>query len=115
MSESDCLFCKIVASEIPSEKVLDNDVAFAFRDIQPAAPTHVLVIPKRHVASAHALSAADAEELAGIFELTRQVADQEGIADGYRVVTNVGAGAGQSVFHLHFHVLGGRSLTWPPG
>lgn len=115
MSQSDCLFCKIVAGEIPSEKVLDSDGAFAFRDINPGAPTHVLVIPKRHVASIHDLQQADADELADVFDVIRKVAEQEGVADAYRVVTNVGAKAGQSVWHLHFHVLGGRPLTWPPG
>lgn len=115
LSKSDCLFCKIVAGEIPSEKVLETDGAFAFRDINPAAPTHVLVISKRHVASIHDLQQADADELAEVFDVIRRVAEQEGVADAYRVVTNVGAKAGQSVFHLHFHVLGGRPLTWPPG
>jgi histidine triad (HIT) family protein len=95
--------------------VLETDTALAFRDINPGAPTHVLVIPKRHVASIHDLGANDGDELAEVFEVVRQVAEQEGVADGYRVVTNVGASAGQSVFHLHFHVLGGRPLEWPPG
>lgn len=115
MSQSDCLFCKIVAGAIPSDKVLETDEVLSFRDINPEAPTHVLVIPKRHVASIHELREADADELAKIFAVIRKVAEQEGVGDGYRVVTNVGATAGQSVFHLHFHVLGGRSLTWPPG
>ena len=112
---SDCLFCKIVGGEIPSEKVVETSDALAFRDINPAAPTHVLVIPKRHVASVHELTTGDGEELAGIFDVVRRVAEQEGVAEGYRVVTNRGAKAGQSVFHLHFHVLGGRPLEWPPG
>ncbi|HWC14998.1 MAG TPA: histidine triad nucleotide-binding protein [Actinomycetota bacterium] len=115
MSESDCLFCKIVAGEVPTDKVLENESALAFRDIDPAAPTHVLVIPKRHVASANELTPDDAAELAGMFQLIQGVAQQEGVAGGYRVVTNVGGPAGQSVLHLHFHVLGGRSLSWPPG
>jgi histidine triad (HIT) family protein len=115
LSQSDCLFCKIVAGEIPSEKVLETDTAFAFRDINPAAPTHVLVIPKRHVASVHELGEGDAEELADLFDVMKQVAEAEGVAEGYRIVTNKGAAAGQSVFHLHFHVLGGRPLSWPPG
>ncbi|MEA2451666.1 MAG: histidine triad family protein [Actinomycetota bacterium] len=112
---SDCLFCKIVEGDIPSDKVLETSAALAFRDINPGAPTHVLVIPKRHVASIHDLETTDADELAAVFEAIRQVAELEGVADGYRVVTNVGATAGQSVFHLHFHVLGGRPLEWPPG
>jgi histidine triad (HIT) family protein len=104
-----------VAGEIPSEKVLESEGAFAFRDINPGAPTHVLVIPKRHVASVHDLTLGDGDEVAELFDVVAKVAEQEGIADGYRVVTNVGAKAGQSVFHLHLHVLGGRPLEWPPG
>jgi histidine triad (HIT) family protein len=113
--QADCLFCKIVAGEIPSDKVLETDDVLAFRDINPGAPTHVLVIPKRHVASVHELERSDAEEVASLFDAIKQVAEQEGVRDGYRVVTNVGADAGQSVFHLHLHVLGGRPLSWPPG
>ena len=112
---ADCLFCKIVAGEIPSEKVLETDAVLAFRDINPGAPTHVLVIPKAHVPSAHELTRDHAGLLAEIFEVSTRVADQEGVAEGYRVVTNVGAKAGQSVFHIHFHVLGGRPFEWPPG
>ncbi len=115
MSESDCLFCKIVSGDVPSDKVLETETAFAFRDINPGAPTHVLVIPKRHVASAHELTDSDAAELSDLFDAMKRAAEQEGVADGYRIVTNVGGKAGQSVFHLHFHVLGGRPLTWPPG
>ena len=115
MSGSECLFCKIVAGEIPSDKVVETDTALAFRDINPGAPTHILVIPKRHVASVHELGSGDGDELADVFGVVQEVAEREGIADGYRVVTNVGAKAGQSVFHLHFHVLGGRPLEWPPG
>ena len=115
MSQPDCLFCKIVAGTIPSDKVLETDEVLSFRDINPEAPTHVLVIPKRHVASIHELREADADEEAKLFDAIRKVAEQEGVGDGYRVVTNVGTTAGQSVFHLHFHVLGGRPLTWPPG
>ena len=111
----DCLFCKIVLGQIPSEKVLETDATLAFRDINPAAPTHILVIPKTHVASVHELTSAHTAELEDIFTTIRQVAAQEGIGDAYRVVSNIGAGAGQSVFHLHFHVLGGRPLGWPPG
>ena len=115
MTEADCLFCKIVAGDIPSEKVLETDGVLAFRDINPGAPTHVLVIPKQHVASVHDLTADHADILSEMVGVMARVADQEGVADGYRVVTNVGAKAGQSVFHLHWHVLGGRSLSWPPG
>ena len=115
LSESDCLFCKIIAREIPSETVLETENVYAFRDINPGAPTHVLVIPKQHIASAHDLGRQRSDLLGEMFEVIAQVADRDSIADGYRVVTNVGAAAGQSVFHLHVHVLGGRQLSWPPG
>lgn len=116
LSQSDdCLFCKIVAGEIPSEKVTETDGVFAFRDINPGAPTHVLVIPKDHIASAHEMTRVHAGLLGEVFEVIAEVATQEGVGDGYRVVTNNGAKAGQSVFHVHFHVLGGRPLEWPPG
>ena len=111
----DCLFCKIVAGEIPSTQVASTETVYAFRDINPAAPTHVLVIPKAHIVSAAELDAEHAELLTEIFQVGQQVATQEGIGDAYRLVSNVGAGAGQSVFHLHFHVIGGRELSWPPG
>ena len=112
---ADCLFCKIVVGDIPSEKVIETDGVLAFRDINPGAPTHVLVIPKAHVASAHVLTRAHDALLGEVFEVIAKVATQEGVGDGYRVVTNNGAPAGQSVFHLHFHVVGGRPLGWPPG
>jgi histidine triad (HIT) family protein len=111
----DCLFCKIVAGEIPSTKVASTEGVYAFRDINPAAPTHVLVIPKAHIASAADLGPEHAELLTEIFQVGQRVATEEGIGDAYRLVSNVGAGAGQSVFHLHFHVIGGRDLSWPPG
>jgi histidine triad (HIT) family protein len=110
----DCIFCKIVAGEIPSDKVMDTDLSYAFRDINPAAPTHVLVIPKRHVASIHEVTTDDNDEMGDLFDVVRRVAEQEGVSDGYRVVANVGANAGQSVFHLHLHVMGGRIMEWPP-
>ena len=110
---ADCLFCSIAAGDIPSDVVLETDDVIAFNDINPAAPTHVLVIPKRHVASAAELEADDASLLSALFDAAAQVGrDLEG---GWRLVTNVGPDAGQSVFHLHFHVLGGRRLGWPPG
>jgi histidine triad (HIT) family protein len=112
---TDCLFCKIVAKEIESKIVLETDDVLAFEDINPAAPTHVLVIPKKHVASSHELRAADGDLLGKLFEAIASVAEKSGTADGYRVVTNVGPTAGQSVFHLHMHVIGGRQLSWPPG
>jgi histidine triad (HIT) family protein len=112
--EPDCLFCKIAAGEIASERVYEDDAVVVFRDINPKAPTHVLAIPRRHIASAANLTDADAELLAAIFGALRHVAEEGGLR-GYRIVTNVGAESGQSVFHLHFHLLGGRSMTWPPG
>jgi histidine triad (HIT) family protein len=114
-AEADCLFCRIVAGAIPSDRVYEDDETVAFRDIAPQAPTHVLVIPRRHVADAHALTDADDALLGRLFAAARRVADDADLADGYRVVTNVGEDAGQSVNHLHLHVLGGRSMTWPPG
>lgn len=121
MSEhDDCLFCRILAGELPSDQVAENEVAVAFRDINPRAPVHVLVVTRRHLASAHELTPDDQEDLSAAFALAREVAEQEGIADGYRVATNVGTGGGQMIFHLHFHVLGGRQLGHvdsgqPPG
>jgi histidine triad (HIT) family protein len=114
-AEAHCLFCRIVAGEIQSDRVLEDDEVIAFRDIAPQAPTHVLVIPRRHVADAHALTDADDALLGRLFATARRVADDAGLADGYRVVTNVGDAAGQSVPHLHLHVLGGRRMGWPPG
>ena len=113
--DPDCLFCRIVAGEVPSDRVHDDDDVIAFRDIAPRAPTHVLVIPRRHIADADALTDGDSELLAKLFAVTRRVAAAEGLDRGYRVVTNVGPEAGQTVFHLHLHVLGGRPLGWPPG
>lgn len=110
MADSDCLFCKIVAGEVPSDRVAADDGVIAFRDIAPRAPVHVLVVPERHVASAHDLTDDDAGLLARCFRLARTVAEQEGTAEGYRVTTNVGSMGGQAVSHLHFHVLGGRQL-----
>lgn len=113
---SDCLFCKIVAGEIPSEKVLETDRVLAFRDIQPQAPTHVLVIPKEHVTNAADLTTDHAALLADVFTAANDVAAQEGVAEsGYRLVFNVGDDALNSVPHLHLHVVGGRRLGWPPG
>ncbi len=115
MADSDCLFCRIAGGEIPSEKVYANDEVLAFRDIQPRAPTHLLVIPRRHVGSAHDLTDADGELLGRLFSVMRRLADDAGLGSGYRIVTNVGPDAGQSVEHLHFHLLGGRHMSWPPG
>ena len=113
---SDCLFCAIAAGDIPADLVHADDEIVAFRDITPQAPVHVLVIPRAHHANAAALAAADAALAGRLLEVAGTIAAQEGIADsGYRLVTNTGEGAGQSVHHVHVHVLGGRDLTWPPG
>ncbi|MFC3818067.1 HIT domain-containing protein [Planomonospora venezuelensis] len=116
MSEADCLFCRIVAEEIPAEIVHETGRTLAFRDIDPKAPTHVLVIPKDHYPDAAALAAADHGLADEVIKAAHAVAEQEGIAgSGYRLVFNTGAQAGQTVFHVHGHVLGGRGLSWPPG
>ena len=111
----DCLFCSIIAGDIQSNKVAETELSYAFRDISPAAPTHVLVIPKRHVPDVVALAEASAEELQDVFQLAGVVATQEQLTDGYRMVANTGPAAQQTVFHAHVHVLGGRDFTWPPG
>lgn len=116
MSEHDCLFCKVVAGEIPADIVFESDSAIAFRDINPQAPTHVLVIPRRHISTINDLEADDRELVGDLYLAARSIAAEEGIAEsGYRAVMNCNKGAGQSVFHIHLHVLGGRGLTWPPG
>jgi len=113
---SDCLFCAIASGGIPADVVYSDADVVAFRDIAPQAPVHVLVIPRVHHATAAALAASDAALAGRLLDVAGAVAAQEGVADsGYRVVTNTGEGAGQSVAHVHFHVLGGRDLTWPPG
>lgn len=113
---SDCLFCKIVAGEIPAELVHEEETLLAFRDISPQAPTHVLIIPRRHIATINDLSESDTDDIGRLFLAAAQIARAEGIAeDGYRVTMNCNAGAGQTVFHVHLHMLGGRQMTWPPG
>ncbi len=111
----DCLFCKILAGEIPSDRVYEDDDVVAFRDINPCAPTHVLVIPRKHIATALAAEPGDAALLGKLMLAANEVARREGIEDGVRYVMNVNAGAGQDVFHIHLHVVGGRGLSWPPG
>jgi histidine triad (HIT) family protein len=113
---SDCLFCKILAGDVPSTEVASSEGTYAFRDINPGAPTHVLVIPRRHIESAATVTAADAGTLAEMIATAQEVARNEGIAEsGYRLVFNVGDDALNSVPHLHLHVLGGKRLGWPPG
>lgn len=111
----DCLFCRFVSGEITPDTVYDDEHVLAFRDINPQAPTHVLIIPKKHTKDVSTVEAGDGAMLAAITTAARIIADQEGLSGGYRLVANVGADAGQSVFHLHVHMLGGRSLAWPPG
>ncbi|MGA2387748.1 MAG: histidine triad nucleotide-binding protein [Candidatus Sulfotelmatobacter sp.] len=113
--KSDCLFCRIIGGEIPAKKVYENDHVFAFEDIHPQAPTHVLIIPKRHFAGLKEAQEEDAETIGRCHLAAAEIARQRKIEQGYRTVLNVGPGAGQSVFHLHVHLLGGRSLAWPPG
>lgn len=112
---SDCLFCKFVSGEIPPDVVHASETTLAFRDINPQAPTHVLVVPKAHHANAEALAAADPQLMADVIGAAAAVAELEGLGEGYRLVFNTGAQAGQTVFHVHCHVLGGRPMTWPPG
>jgi histidine triad (HIT) family protein len=112
----DCIFCKIIAGEIPSKKVYEDEQCYAFYDIEPAAPTHVLVIPKKHITSLAQLDEADAPLAGDLLLAIKKIAAQLGLdKDGYRVVNNIGEQGGQTVFHLHFHLLGGRELSWPPG
>jgi histidine triad (HIT) family protein len=116
MTNGECLFCRIVAGEIPATIVHDDELVLAFRDINPMAPTHILVIPRRHIASAADLTEEDGPLLGRLFSVATALARQEGVgASGFRLVTNVGPDAGQSVDHLHLHLLGGRKLAWPPG
>lgn len=110
-----CLFCKIVAGEIPSTKVYEDDSVLAFRDIDPQAPFHAVIVPKTHIASPADITAENSNVIAHIYEVIAKIARQEKLANGFRVVTNCGEEGGQTVGHLHFHLLAGRNLGWPPG
>jgi len=111
-----CLFCRIVAGEVPSTQVAADDTVVAIRDISPRAPTHVLLMPRDHIASAAELTDADGDLVGHIFAMAADIAREEGIAEGgYRIVTNIGEWGGQTVDHLHFHLMGGRAFSWPPG
>ncbi len=112
---SDCIFCKIAAGEIPSNKVYEDDACLAFYDLSPQAPVHFLVIPKEHISSVAALTTENCAVVGHIYEVIAKVTAELGLDKGFRVVTNCGEDGGQTVGHLHFHVLGGRSLAWPPG
>ena len=112
--QADCLFCRIAAGEVSSDRVFEDESVIVFRDIAPKAPTHVLAIPRRHLDSVADLTDADRDLLAALFSAMRRVATDGGL-EAYRIISNVGAESGQSVFHLHFHLLGGRPMAWPPG
>jgi histidine triad (HIT) family protein len=112
---SDCLFCRILQGEIPAKKVHEDEHTFAFEDIQPQAPTHVLIIPKKHIPGLKEASAGDAEIIGRLHLAAAHIARERGIEDGYRTVLNVGPKSGQSVFHMHVHLIGGRDMRWPPG
>lgn len=112
---ADCLFCRIIRGEVPSKKVFEDEHAFAFEDLNPQGPTHVLVVPKKHITGLKEAAAEDAELVGRCLLAAAHIARQRSIEDGYRTIVNVGPRAGQSVFHLHVHLIGGRSLSWPPG
>jgi len=112
---NDCLFCKISREEIPAKMVYEDADLFAFEDIAPQAPTHILICPRKHLATLGDAKAEDAAVLARLFQVAAQLAVERGLTDGYRTVVNNGPGAGQSVDHLHVHLLGGRNFRWPPG
>jgi histidine triad (HIT) family protein len=112
---SDCLFCKIIAGEIPADVVYESDTALAFRDISPQAPTHVLIIPRKHISTINDIEVEDQAVVGSLYTAAREIAAAEGLADdGYRAVMNCKESAGQSVFHIHLHLLGGRPMSWPP-
>jgi histidine triad (HIT) family protein len=119
--QEDCIFCKIIRGEIPSKKVYEDEVAFAFYDINPVAPTHILIVPKKHIVGIQGITEEDRETVGHMFLVARKISEElglspgEDLSGGYRLVFNVGRDAGQSVFHLHLHLLGGRALSWPPG
>ena len=116
MSDQQCLFCRIIAKEIPAKIVHEDDEVIAFEDINPKAPTHILVIPRKHVATLDDLETGDVDLVGAIVKRATEIARSRHLdKDGYRVVANCGEAAGQTVFHIHFHLLGGRSFTWPPG
>ena len=112
----DCLFCKIIKGDIPSDKIYEDDTVYAFSDISPTAPCHVLIIPKKHIATLNDITEEDNDIIGHIFNVAKKIAKEKGFSeDGYRVVSNCNAAAGQTVFHIHFHLLGGREFGWPAG
>ncbi|MDI6757859.1 MAG: histidine triad nucleotide-binding protein [Endomicrobiia bacterium] len=110
-----CIFCRIVSGAVPSDKVYEDDKVFAFRDISPQAPVHILIVPKKHVAGLNELSDEDGDVVAALVAVAGKIASSSGLKNGWRLVANTGPDAGQTMDHLHFHILGGRKLTWPPG
>lgn len=116
MANQDCLFCKILSGDIPAEVIYESDTAIAFRDINPQAPTHALIIPRKHIATINDIDAEDHALVGSLYAAAKEIAAQEGFSDeGYRAVMNCNEAAGQTVFHIHLHLLGGRQLGWPPG
>lgn len=116
MSDPDCLFCKFVSSELDTDIVFETDKVLAFRDVNPQAPTHILIVPRKHIATVNDLTESDAEEIGNLYLVAKELAKKEGFSEeGYRVVMNCNAAAGQTVFHVHLHLLGGRTFDWPPG
>jgi len=116
MANDECLFCKILAGVIPADIVYESDTAIAFRDINPQAPTHVLIIPRKHISTINDIEAEDQAIVGSLYSAAREIARDEGFADiGYRAVMNCNEAAGQTVFHIHLHMLGGRAFAWPPG
>lgn len=111
----DCIFCKIASGDIPSQKLYEDDQVLAFKDLDPKAPVHVLIIPKHHIESAKDITEENSAIMARIFEVAAQVARDQGLDNGFRIVSNSGKQGGQTVNHLHFHLLGGRNMSWPPG
>jgi histidine triad (HIT) family protein len=115
LTDPNCLFCKVIAGKVPSKKVYEDDRVYVFEDINPKAPTHVLIIPKKHIVGLNTAAPEDAEILGYCQLVAAKIGRERGIEDGYRTVYNVGPRSGQSVFHLHLHLIGGRDLKWPPG
>lgn len=114
--DPNCIFCKIIGKKIPSTVVFEDELSLAFEDVNPQAPVHILVVPKQHIPDIHSMTEADRNIVGHLFLTAKKIADQKGLnAEGYRMVINNGAGVGQTVFHIHLHILSGRRLTWPPG
>lgn len=111
----DCLFCSIVKGEIPSTKVYEDDFVYAFKDIDPQAPFHAVIVPKEHICCADKITSENSHLIGKVFEAAAKISSENNLSDGYRIVNNCGKDAGQTVFHIHFHMIAGRTLAWPPG